>query len=72
MKFILIIWVCSFVTGTSKCFPPMEFHKAYNSWYECSRDAHQQSIKLLSNMGFKKVNDAKFGTKYHCQEVHIY
>jgi len=72
MKFILIIWVCSFITGTSQCYTPMEYKKLYDSWYECSRDAHKQSINILSALGFKKVNDAKMGTKYHCREVRIY
>jgi len=72
MKFVLIIWVCSFISGTSQCFPPMEFPKLYDSWYECSRNAHQQSVRILSSLGFKQVNDAQMGTKYHCQEVRTY
>ena len=72
MKYILIIWVCSFISGTSQCFPPMEFSKLYDSWYECSREAHTQSKKILANMGFKVVNDAKIATKYNCRLVHIY
>jgi len=44
----------------------------YDSWYECSREAHQQSIKVLSTIGFKQVNDLQLGTKYHCQKVRTY
>jgi len=72
MKYILIIWVCSFISGTSQCFPPMEYSTTYDSWYECSRDAHTQSKKILATMGFKVINDAKIGTKYNCRLVHIY
>jgi len=51
---------------------PMEFPTLYDSWYECSRGAHQQSIRILSTIGFKKVNDAQMGTKYHCTQVRTY
>jgi len=73
MKFILIIWVCSFLPGQAmNCLPPMEFPTLYNSWYECSREAHTQSKKVLSTIGFKQVNDFRMGTRYTCQESPIY
>ena len=68
MKYVLIIWVCSFIQGNA-CKAPIEYPTMYNSWYECSRDAHVESVKLLSKMGYKNVNDYKVGTKYHCKEV---
>ena len=71
MKFILIVWVCSFMAG-SNCYQPMKFPMMYDSWYECSRDAHKQSLKVLSTIGFKQVNDLNLGTKYHCQQVRTY
>ena len=71
MKYVLIIWVCSFLQGNA-CMAPIEFPTLYDSWYECSRDAHVESIKLMSKMGYKVVNDAKIATKYNCRLVHIY
>ena len=68
MKYILIIWVCSFIQGNA-CKAPMEYPTVYNSWYECSRDAHVESVKLLSKMGYKNVNDYRVGTKYHCKSI---
>ena len=56
----------------SACLAPMEYPTTYDSWYECSRDAHVESIKLMSNMGYKYVNDLQIGTKYNCRPVHIY
>ena len=65
-KFILIIWVCSFL-GQNLCMAPIESPTLYNSWYECSRAAHRESIKILSKIGYKEVNNAKIGTRYTCQ-----
>ena len=51
---------------------PVQYPGMYNSWYECSRDAHVESVKLMSRMGYKYVNDYKVGTKYHCKKVTFY
>jgi len=72
MKFILVLWVCSFFPGATNCWRPVEFPTAYDSWYECSRDAHKESIKVLSTIGFKKVNELQLGSKYYCKAVRTY
>ena len=68
VKFTLIMWVCSFL-GPYDCAPPIQSTTLYNSWYECSRAAHQQSIKMLSKVGYKKVNEGKIATRYNCVEA---
>ena len=65
IKFTLIIWVCSFV-GQSMCMAPIESPILYNSWYECSRAAHKESLQILSKIGYKAVNDGKIAMKYTC------
>ena len=47
MKFILIIWVCSFAANPTACLPPMEYPKHFDSWYECSRTAHKESLRMV-------------------------
>ena len=66
IKFTLIIWVCSFL-GDNLCTKPIQSNTLYNSWYECSRAAHQESIKIISKLGYKHVNDGKLGTRYMCK-----
>ena len=66
VKFTLIIWVCSFL-GENLCMKPVQSSTLYNSWYECSRAAHQESIKIISKLGYKHVNDGKLGTRYMCK-----
>ena len=71
MKYILIIWVCSFIEGNG-CMAPIESPILYDSWYECSRVAHQESISIMAKMGYKSVNDYQIGTKYYCKSVATY
>ena len=68
MKFTLTIWVCSFLGG-QVCMPPIQSPVMYNSWYECSRAAHQESLKMMSKFGYKVVNRDKIAMKYRCKEV---
>jgi len=68
MKYILIIWVCSFLEG-NQCMPPIEHSKLYDSWYECSRAAHLESRAMLSKLGYGYVNKYKVGTRYTCKSI---
>ena len=67
MKFILTIWVCSFL-GSQTCMPPIKSPIMYNSWYECSRAAHKESLNIMVNLGYKLINKDKIGMKYRCKE----
>ena len=67
MKFILTIWVCSFLGGQT-CMPPIQSPILYNSWYECSRAAHKESLKMISKLGYKTVNEAHIAMKYRCKQ----
>jgi len=68
-KFTLIIWVCSFLGGQPACLPPLPAPVQFNSWYECSRTAHKESLLLMNKMGYKYINDNKIGMKYSCIEA---
>lgn len=71
MKYILIIWVCSFIEGNG-CLAPLEHPKVFDSWYECSIMAHRESGKLLQKMGYADVNRYQVGVKYICKEAKTY
>lgn len=66
-KFILLIQVCSFLTGV--CKPPVENTKLYNSWHECVVAAHIQSMNLLQSEGMSNMNEFRLATKYDCIAV---
>ena len=68
IKFTLMIWVCSFLGGQT-CLPPIQSPITYNSWYECSRAAHKESLKMMSKFGYKIVNRDRIAMKYRCEEI---
>ena len=71
VKFTLIIWVCSFLAGT-KCMAPITYPEVYDSWMECSKAAHIESIKLLEEFDLDFVNKNNVGMKYNCKPVMMY
>ena len=66
IKFSLTIWVCSFLSMPSVCMPPVQSPVLYDSWYECSRAAHHESMKIYSKIGYKMMNEARLATRYRC------
>jgi hypothetical protein len=66
MKYMLIIWVCSFIEG-NRCMEPVKYTQLYDSWYECSVAAHKESTRILQKMGYKWTNQYQVGTKYTCK-----
>jgi len=71
IKFSLTLWVCSFLGTQSVCLPPIPYPITYDSWYQCSRAAHSESLKLISKMGYKYINDHKIAMRYTCRPVEL-
>jgi hypothetical protein len=71
IKFTLMLWVCSFLAGT-KCMSPVTYPEVYDSWMECSKAAHIESMKLLEEFDLDFVNKNNVGMKYNCKPVTVY
>ncbi len=66
MKFMLVMSVCSFISG--ECKAPVHFN-TYNSWAECAADASVKSLELLQKEGKENVNKYRLAVKYGCKPV---
>ena len=67
MKFLLILQVCSFLSG--ECKAPIEMPQVYSNWAECATNASVRSLELLQVEGFETVNNYRLAVKYGCHEV---
>ena len=67
MKFILIIFLCSFIND--QCLPPQEIKHEYNSWKECTISAFEISRELIIAQEDSFINNNKIATKFVCKEV---
>ena len=66
-KYLLILQVCSFLTG--ECKPPVEVEQKYNSWYECAAAGSLNSLTLLQEECKENINEYKLSVKYGCLEI---
>ena len=66
MKFILMLSVCSFVTG--ECKDPIRYQETFDTWKECAIVALDTSIKYLEAMNTDTVNKFKLSTQYTCKQ----
>ena len=66
MKFVLILSVCSFVTG--ECKDPIKYQKTFDTWKECAIVALDTSIQYLELMNTDTVNELQLSTQYSCRQ----
>ena len=67
MKFILTVWICSFLNF--ECSPPIHYSQHFDTWNECVAEALNISQKLLAKQD--GINDYRLATKYLCKEVNV-
>jgi len=66
MKFVLMLSVCSYVTG--ECKDPIRYQETFDTWKECAIVALDTSIKYLEAMDTDTVNKFKLSTQYTCKQ----
>jgi len=65
MKFVLMLSVCSFVTG--ECKDPVKHQETFDTWKECAIVALDTSIQYLELMDTNTVNELQLSTQYSCK-----
>ena len=66
MKFILLVSVCSAITGL--CDAPMKTEPPFDSYKECAVFGYESSAQFLFRLDENKINNERIYTKFWCQE----
>jgi hypothetical protein len=66
MKFILLVSVCSAITGL--CDAPMKTEPPFDSYRECAIFGYESSAQFLFRLDENKINNERIYTKFWCQE----
>ena len=64
MKIILILTVCSFVTG--ECMPPLQWHETFEDPYSCSIFGYEEAARKLREIGQEEVNKLGISITFRC------
>ena len=67
MKFVLTIWICSFLNNV--CTSPVTHNIYYNSWSECVDAALNYSIDFIKEQDVKEIDNMQLATKFMCKKV---
>ena len=66
MKFVLMLSVCSFLTG--ECKEPIKYEQTFDTWKDCAIVALNTSINILETMDIETVNKFQLSTQYSCRQ----
>ena len=67
MKYILILYVCSYVTAETKCNDE-RITGSFDNWSSCINQGYQQSHFLLNELYKEDFEDEKLAIKFSCRE----
>ena len=69
MKYVLMLSVCSFVTG--ECKEPITYGQTFDTWKQCAIVAMNTSMQYLKSMDDETVNKYQLSTQYTCRQQEI-
>ena len=67
MKFILILYMCSYASGT--CMPPFEWPIKFDSGYDCSIVGYEEAARKLKEIGPEEVNKNRLSITFSCAGI---
>ena len=68
IKFILILYLCSSITG--ECFTN-RYVSEHTDHYSCVKNGYVQSYKTLNTLDIEDINLRKLAIKFECKEMKI-
>ena len=69
MKYVIILYLCSFVNVQSTCFSERILGYEFDNYYDCILDGYKQSHNHLASLDQDKVNKQKLAIRFHCKEI---
>jgi hypothetical protein len=69
IKFVLILHLCSLITGT--CPSNQTFSYEFNDHYTCIKAGYQQSFISLNSLDPEEINNSKMVVRFECKELKI-
>ena len=68
MKYILILYLCSFVTQP-KCFQEQVISQEFTDYHECITQGYMHSYSHLKMIDPDEINEKKLAIKFACIEM---
>ena len=69
MKYVIILYLCSFVNVQSTCFSERILGYEFDNYYDCILDGYKQSYSHLANFDKDRINNEKLAIRFQCKEI---
>ena len=71
MKYIIILYMCSFSGTQPDCSPGQILGIEFNNYNDCILQGYIQSHKSLKTLGSEEVNKNKLAIRFKCKEIKV-
>ncbi len=69
MKYVIILYLCSFVNVQPTCFSERVIALEFDNYYECNLAGYKQSHNHLATIDKDKINKEKLAIRFQCKEI---
>ena len=69
MKYIIILYLCSFINVQSTCFSEKVVALEFDNYNECILEGYKQSYNHLASLDKDKINKEKLAIRFQCKEI---
>ena len=71
MKYIIILYMCSFANTQPVCLDGQMLGLEFESYNDCILEGYTQSHAILSNVDDNEVNEQKLAIRFICKEIKV-
>ena len=70
MKYVLILYVCSFVNNVNpQCFDSHIVALEFNNYTNCILQGYKSSHNTLTTLYSERIEKEQLAIKFHCKEI---
>ena len=69
MKYVIILYLCSFVNVQSTCFSERILGYEFDNYYDCILNGYKQSHNHLASLDKEKIIEQKLAIRFQCKEI---
>ena len=69
MKFVIILYLCSFVNVQSTCYSEKVVALEFDNYYDCILSGYKQSHNHLAKLDKEKIINQKLAIRFQCKEI---
>jgi len=69
MKYVIILYLCSFVNVQSTCYSEKIVGLEFDNYYDCILNGYKQSHNHLASLDKEKIIEQKLAIRFQCKEI---